>query len=124
MGLFRKPYLWARDEPHDWLVTSNYETFNAAFGLSLRRGAFGEFAGRDREGNYYWGYPQRYSVVSPDGFFITNVDAENPDVGASTGMRVSSEGVLMFFAYNGKPYNYERERLDLYRLDTGIITGR
>ena len=117
-------YLWARDEPHDWLVTSNPETFNEVFGLPNRGGASGDFAGRDREGNYYWGSPFRYKVMAPDGRILRDVIPEAPDLGTITGTRVNSEGVLMFFAYNGKPYNYERERLDLYRLDTGIITGR
>jgi hypothetical protein len=126
LGLYydSRGYLWARDEPHDWLVTSNPETFNEAFGLHRRRGAYGEFAGRDKAGNYYWGGPARYKVMSPDGRLIVDVDAENPDIGAFTGMRVNADGVLMFFAYNSKAYNYEKERLDLYRLDTGIITGR
>ena len=117
-------YLWARDEPHDWLVTSNPKTFNEVFGLPRRRGAFGDFAGRDKEGNYYWGGSGGVVVFDPGGSEIAVVSARIEASGSVTGARVNAEGVVYIFAYNGKPYNYERERLDLYRLDTGIITGR
>ncbi|MFP4549944.1 MAG: hypothetical protein ACLFNT_03990 [Spirochaetales bacterium] len=64
------------------------------------------------------------ALFDPEGFEIAVVSAPLEASGSETGARVKADGVVYIFAYNGKPYNYERERLDLYRLDTGIITGR
>jgi hypothetical protein len=127
LGLYydSRGYLWARDEPHDWLVTSNPETFNEAFGLPRRGGAAIEFAGRDREGNYYWGSPYLYIVFAPDGRMIAEVRPEDPDLsGSMTAMRVNLDGELMFFGYGRSTKDPDLTTMSLYRLDTGIITGR
>ena len=105
-------YLWVREDPHDWLLTTSASTFTEVFDLSRETRASGDFMGRDRLGNYYWG--------SMPGFILER--SSRPRTSRTQG-RVNLDGEVMFFAYNGEPYDWERERIDLYRVDTGIVTG-
>ena len=124
LGLYfdAEGFLWAQDEPHDWLFTSNDDTFNGRFGYRRRTGAYGDFMGRDRLGNYYWGGPFRYFVYGPDGQEIADVLPETPNLGAITATRVTQDGVIMFFDY-ASAGEEGMVTLRLFRLDTGIVTG-
>jgi hypothetical protein len=105
------------------LVTANPRTFEAVFADGQRREipATGAFLGRDRLGNYYWnGYPW-INIFRPDGSVVKAIQVNRPSLGTRTQARVNQDGIVYIFEYNYEAYDFERGRLDLYRVDTGMV---
>lgn len=101
------------------LLTASPDTFERVYSPNERRvpRAFGSFMGFDRAGNYYWGGISRIVATSETGEIIGDVLVSG-SIQYNSQMRVSPEGWIYVFEYD-----LNARTLDLYRVDTGVLSG-